>query len=379
MAKNFQITRRDFVRYGAIVAGGLAAGFDVAEAGPSSNRNILNYNENMEYRKLGKTGLMVSAACLGGHWKRVHTVVTSASPKSACCDEADTANLSNPEFVKNRHEVVSHCIESGINYVDACSPQEILAYSKALKGRREKMYLGYSWHTREPRYTEWRTPERLVQGLDDGLKEAGLDYIDVWRISLPMEGIADLSELLRVEEATVGALEKAKKQGKTRFTGVSSHNRVWLDSVIEQYPKQIEVILFPYTAKSKELPEDSLFDNVRKQDVGVFGIKPFASNALFEGDSSPNNTHRAEDDRRARLAIRYILSNPAITAPIPGMVSIAQVDNVVKAIQERRQLDLKDKNPGKKPSVSLELEPATRQMWARLPADYQWLKQWEYV
>jgi aryl-alcohol dehydrogenase-like predicted oxidoreductase len=379
MAKTCQITRRDFAKCGALLTGGLAAGFDAAGAGPSSNRSILNHNENMEYRRLGKTGLMVSAACLGGHWKRVHTVVPSASPKSACCDDADTANLSNPEFVKNRHEVVSRCIESGINYVDACSPQEILAYSKVLKGRRAKMYFGYSWHTREPRFTEWRSPERLVQGLDDGLKEAGLDYIDVWRISLPMEGIADLGELLRVEEATVGALEMAKKQGKTRFTGVSSHNRVWLKSVIEQYPKQMEVVLFPYTANSKELPEDSLFDAIRQQDVGVFGIKPFSSNALFEGDSSPNHTNREEDDRRARLAIRHVLSNPAITAPIPGLVSLAQVDNVAKAILERRQLDLKEKNRGKKPAVSSELEPAARRMWAKLPADYQWLKGWEYV
>jgi aryl-alcohol dehydrogenase-like predicted oxidoreductase len=379
MAQDWQLTRRNFTKSGALLAGGLAAGMDVSRGAASSTRGILNYNEKMEYRRLGKTGLMVSAVCMGGHWKRVHTVVKSASPNSACCDDADTANLANPEFVKNRHEVVSRCIESGINYVDACSPQEILAYSKVLKGRRDKMYLGYSWHTREPRYPEWRSPGRLVRGLDDGLKEAGLDYIDIWRISLPMEGIADLGELLRVEEATVGALELARKQGKARFTGVSSHNRVWLKSVIEQYPKQIQVVLFPYTANSKELPDDSLFDSVRRQDVGVFGIKPFSSNALFLGDSAPASTHRDEDDRRARLAIRYVLGNPAITAPIPGLVSLAQVDNVAQAITERRQSDLNEKHRRQKPAVSSELEPATRHMWANLPAGYQWLKSWEYV
>jgi aryl-alcohol dehydrogenase-like predicted oxidoreductase len=379
MADNRCLTRRDFTRCGALAAGALVVGSDVTRAEATPKRSILNYNENMEYRRLGKTGLMVSAVCLGGHWKRVHTVVRSASPKSACCDDVDTANLTNPEFVSNRHVVVSRCIESGINYVDACSPQEILAYSKVLKGRRDKMYFGFSWHTREPRYKEWRNPARLVQGLDEGLKEAGLDYVDLWRISLPMEGISDLGELLRVEEATVGALEKAKKQGKTRFTGVSSHNRIWLKSIVEEYPKQMEVVLFPYTAKSKELPDDSLFDSIRKQDVGVFGIKPFSSNALFEGDSSPSDVHRDEDDHRARLAIRYVLSNPAITAPIPGLVSLAQVDNIAKAILERRESDLEEKRRGKKPALSTELEPATRGMWARLPADYGWLKRWEYV
>ncbi len=52
------------------------------------------------------------------------------------------------------------------------------------------------------------------------------------------------------------------------------------------------------------------------------------------------------------------------------MNSLPEVDNVVKAVKERRQLDLKE---------SAELEQASRQAWARLPANYQWLKDWQYV
>jgi hypothetical protein len=33
------------------------------------------------------------------------------------------------------------------------------------------------------------------------------------------------------------------------------------------------VVLFPYTANSKELPDDSVFEAVKKHDVGVFGIR----------------------------------------------------------------------------------------------------------
>ncbi len=363
-------TRREFVAGSAVAAGSLATGLPGAVPPEKVNtRSILNFNSKMEYRRLGKTGLMVSAVCLGGHWKRLG-VMMNRPFSGAGYDAADDENIKSADFLKARHDVVTRCIESGINYVDACSPQEILAYSKVLKGRRDRMYFGYSWHTREPRYKEWRTAQKLIEGLDAGLKEAGLDHVDLWRISLPMEGISDLSELTRVEEATVEGLAMARKQGKARFTGVSSHNRVWLKSVIEQYPKQIEVVLFPYTANSKEMPGDSVFAAVRKHNAGVFGIKPFGDNKLFAGDSAPSSPHREEDDRRARMAIRYILSNPAITAPIPGMVSAHQVDNITQAVQERRKLDAKEK---------AELDAAGRQMWAKLDPHYQWLKDWEYV
>jgi predicted aldo/keto reductase-like oxidoreductase len=349
------LTRREFV------ASGVAAA--------PRNTKILNYNPNMEYRRLGKTGLMVSAVSLGGHWKRVATMMPPGF-KGAGYDKSDDQNVNNSLFLKNRDEVLTHCIESGINYVDACSPQEILAYAKVVKSKRDKIYFGFSWHTREPRFKEWRDPKKLMQGFDQGLKEAGLDYIDVWRISLPMEGIADLGELKWVEESTVAALDLARQQGKARFTGVSSHNRIWLKSVIQEYPKQIQVVLFPYTANSKELPDDSVFEAVRKHDVGVFGIKPFADNSLFLGDSSLNHAEAAGDDSRARMAIRYILSNPAISAAIPGLVNTHQVDNVALAVRERRKLDRREK---------AELDDAGRRMWANLRPGHEWLRNWEYV
>ena len=355
------LKRREFVA-------GLAAGLGrAAEKKPAGK--ILNYNPNMEYRRLGKTGLMVSAVCVGGHWKRAGVMISPAFRGSGA-DNEDFQNLNNPAFIANRRAVLDRAMEVGINYVDACSPQEILAYSKVLQGRRDKMYFGFSWHVREPRYPEWRTAKKLLEGYEQSLKEAGLDHADLWRISLPQQGSPDVYELKVIEEATVEALAKARQQGKARFTGISSHNRVWLNWMVKQYQSEIQVVLFPYTAASKELPDDSVFDTVKECDTGVFGIKPFADNSLFAGDSSPASPHAADDDRRARLAIRYILGNPAITAPIPGMVSPHQVDNVALAVQERRKLDAKEK---------AELDAAGERMWANLRPDHKWLKDWEYV
>ena len=124
-------------------------------------------------------------------------------------------------------------------------------------------------------------------------------------------------------------------------------------------------MIFPYTARTKELTKDSLFDAVRKHDIGTFGIKPFGSGSLFA-----NTKDQQDKNKKARLAIRHVLANPAITAPIPGLASVEEVSNVAESIKERRQLDKEEK---------AELERATGDMWANLPAEYQWLKDWEYV
>jgi predicted aldo/keto reductase-like oxidoreductase len=279
-----------------------------------------------------------------------------------------TTDIGREAFQKNRHDVVTRCIERGINYVDACCREEILAYAKALKGRRDKMYFGYSWHIWESRFKQWRSAARLQEGFDKGMKEAGLDHVDVWRISLLTNSSRHTEG--EVEEA-VKALEWAKKSGRARFIGFSSHDRPHIKKLIETYPKQMEVICTPYTARTKLVEDETgLWATMRKHDVGWFGIKPFASNSIFKGDSSPGSPHFAEDNRIARLAIRCILCNEAITAPMAGLISTQQVDNVALAVKERRVLDLKEQ---------AELDAAMDRAWANLPSGYRWLRNWDTV
>lgn len=365
-----EINRREFVRTGVAVSAGAALGlqptFTIKAQNPEKHDTgqILNYNLDMEYRRCGKTNLMISAVCLGGHWKRLNTVV----PGSFAGGNWLGAKIEEEAFQKNRYDVVTRCIERGINYIDACTGQEVMAYARALKGRRDKMYLGYSWYQRESRFAEWRTLEKLKESLDLGLKEAGLEYVDLWRITCHEQSSRHSEAEI---EAVIAALDWAKKTGRARFTGISSHDRPHIKMLIEKYPDQLEVICTPYTAKTKVVEDETgLWAAMQKHDVGWFGIKPFSSGSLFKGDSSPDNPYREEDDRIARLAIRYILCNPAITAPIPGMITPEQVDNVALAVKERRELDLEEKAM---------LDRAMERAWANLPYNYQWLKDWEYV
>jgi aryl-alcohol dehydrogenase-like predicted oxidoreductase len=241
----------------------------------------------------------------------------------------------------------------------------VKVYARALKGRRDQFYLAMCHGSKGPRKKEWRTAKKLMEGLDELLRETKLEYADLWRIvCLEPGGRHSFNTSCEI----AAALEKAKKQGKARCGGFSTHDRRWIKFMIEYFP-QVDVVIFPYTAKSRRMPTHSVFDALEKCDVGAFGIKPFASNSLFKGSSAPGDPNAEEDDKRARLAIRYILCNPHIV-PIPGLISPQQVDNVAKAVMERRKFDLAD---------ATQLKKAMDETWAKLPANYQWLKNWEYV
>ncbi|MHC4705748.1 MAG: aldo/keto reductase [Planctomycetota bacterium] len=347
-----KLSRRTFIRNTSLVAAGTVAGVLANKAQAAKDKGkevdtskILNYNPNMEYRRLGKTNLMVSAVCLGGHWKRY--------------------DVMKQELDQNRYDVISRCIEVGINYVDACWNGEVRVYAKALKGRRDKFYLAMCHGSKGPRNAEWRRADKLLQGLDELLRETKLEYADLWRIvCMETGGKHTFDTACEI----VKAFEKAKKDGKARFVGFSTHDRRWIKFMIEYFP-QVEVVIFPYHALSKRMPKDSVFDALAKCDVGAFGIKPFASNSMFRGTSAPGDPYEKIDNERARLALRYVLCNPHIV-PIPGLISAQQVDNAAKAVMERRQLDVTE---------AKELQDAMKETWARLPANYQWLKNWEYV
>ena len=331
--ENKRVTRRRFMRDGAMVAAEVAVGLGAKTTGaaPIDTSKILNYNPNMEYRRQGKTNLMVSAVCLGGH------------------------SRSN---VEERTEIVSRAIDIGINYIDACTKGEVVRDAKALKGRRDKMYLALSHCGKETRNEKYRTAKKLTESLDEVLRDSGQEYTDLWRITCYEPGGR---HSFNTACEMIEALEKAKKQGKARFVGFSTHDRNWIKFMIEYFP-QIDCVCFPFTTMSKRAQTDSVFDALKKQDVGAFGIKPFAAGSLFTRDRELNF-------KRARLAIRYILRSNTVI-PIPGLNSIEHVDNVAKAVMERRELDVKE---------TAELDIANKEALAKLPANYQWLKDWQQV
>ena len=277
----------------------------MAAAGkPLDTSKILNYHPQMEYRRLGKTEQMVSVIGLGGH---------SGSNAS------------------QRQEVVSRCLDLGINYIDSTGSGELLRDLKALGSAATR----FTWPSPRPARSRATPSSAPPPGCSARwtklLKGAHLEHTDLWRITMyEPGGRHTFDTCCEVMEA----LDRAKKKGKARFIGISSHDRRWFKMMVEQFP-HLEVVLFPFTTMSKAAPKDGLFASLKKCGVVAFGIKPFAGGSLFSGE-------KEEDLRRSRLALRYILHSNTVL-PIPGLNNVAEVDNVAQAMAERRELDEKEK------------------------------------
>jgi aryl-alcohol dehydrogenase-like predicted oxidoreductase len=290
---------------------------------------------------------MLSAVSMGGHCKRI------AYP------------WGSDGFRQNRREVMAAALDHGINYIDACWSGEVTVYAEALKGKREKIYFGFDWWGgRDPNLAG--SLKKMKGQLDEGLQKAGLDYVDLWRVTLREQATKNSEKEI---ETIAEALAWGKKTGKARATGVSTHHRPWIAEAVAKYPS-LEVIVTPYSAGTKEKPEGSMFEAFRKHDVGMIGIKPFASGTVFLSGGTPDSPTKAEDDQRARIVLRYVLACDVLTASIPGLMTVDQAANAAAAVQERRQLDLVE--AGRHQEI-------TEHMWQNLPQDYQWLREWEWV
>ena len=386
MSEKKNLSRRAFIRNTSILAGGTVAGALGKDANAShccggevDTKKIVNYNEKMHYRRLGKTNLMLSETSLGGHWKN----------RGGGRYWDTFANDEVPaDVVKNRSDVISACIDVGINYLDITTAAECIAYGAALKGRRAKMIVGADDHRLGPRNSANRNVKALTFNIDECLRRMKTDYLDIWRVQADMGGRNSDEDV----EIMIEAFQKAHKAGKALHFGISSHSRPWAQHVIEKYP-QVEMFIFPCTSKTKEKGQkpikenvvegnpghgsdqgQSIFTALKKQDVGLVTIKPFFGGSLFKiaGKFPVMGVGDKNENDLARLTLQCILSNEAITATVPGLTTQYEVENAAMASYTRPLAKMM-------PADKEWLEKVTDEQWANLPQEYTWLRDWEVV
>ena len=275
----------------------------------------------MRYRRLGKTGLMVSEVGFGGEWLERHP-------------EEDSIQL------------VRYAHEKGVNIIDCWMPdpksRDIIG--KAIAPCRDEWYvqghIGATWQ--DGQYVRTRDMDKVKPAFEDLLRRIGGGYIDLgmihyvdreeeWDVCMGGEYIEYVRQLHR--------------DGVIRHIGLSTHNPIIARKAAEA--GFIEMILFSVNPAYDLMPPtdnvDDFFedrydealagvDPVRagvyklceQLDVGITCMKPFAGGRLFDAQRSPFGVAMTPVQ-----CIHYCLTKPAVDAVLCGYDSPDQVDAAV--------------------------------------------------
>jgi predicted aldo/keto reductase-like oxidoreductase len=255
----------------------------------------------MEKIRLGKTGMTVTRLGFGG---------------------IPIQRLSENDAVK----VVKKCLDLGINYFDTAngyttSEERI---GKAVKGRRHDVYIATK--------TFPGTPDFIEKNLDLSLKRLNTDYIDLYQFH-GINDKANLEKILDPENGLYKVFEKAKKAGKIRHIGITSHQ---IDIAKEQVKTgRFETMMFPFNFITNE-PAQELLPLCREQDMGFIVMKPLAGGML--------------DD--ANLAFKYLLQFPDIVT-IPGIEKIHEIEEIARIYEGPQKITVAERKKMKQMAEEL--------------------------
>jgi len=234
----------------------------------------------MEKFRLGRTGLMVSRIGLGG------------IPIQRVTEDKAIA-------------VVKHCLELGINYIDTAngyttSEERI---GKAIAGSRNSVILASK--------SMARTNEELEAHVQSSLKRFDVDFIDLYQF----HNVSDLNTLDKIlsQNGLITVLERAKKEGKIKHIGITSHQIDTAKAAIQT--DRFETIMFPFNFVTCE-PATELLPLAREHDVGFIAMKPLSGGRLTD----------------INLVFKYLLQFPDVLS-IPGIEKITEIEEIVKVAE----------------------------------------------
>ena len=276
----------------------------------------------MNYRRLGKTGLMVSEIGLGAEWLERHNA---------------------EECV----EIVKYCENHGINILDCwmSEPNVRTNLGIALKGRREKWFIqghiGSTWQ--DGQYVRSRKLSEVKPAFEDLLERLGTDYIDLGMIHY----VDEEKEWDAIQNSDYLAyVYELKEKGIIRHIGMSTHNPIIAKKAVES--GIIEMMLFSINPAFDILPPtedvDTYFEDefdaelggiaperaelyrlCEQHDVGITVMKGYAGGRLFDAQRSPFGTALTPVQ-----CLHYCLTRPAVASVMVGIDTTEQVDDAVK-------------------------------------------------
>ncbi len=317
----------------------------------------------MEYRRLGRTGLKVSALCLG------------------------TMTMGWTSSKEDSFAVLDAFVEAGGNFIDTADVYSVWADGNP--GGVAETWIG-EWmrHREMPRHhmviatkvrgRMWEGPNgeglsrvHIMKAVEDSLRRLNTDYIDLYQTHWPDEN-TPLEETLR-------ALDDLVRQGKVRYLGASNHP-AWLLTKALWVSDRLDLARYDclqphYNLVHRDEFERELMTACQDQELGVIPYSPLQGGFLtgkYRRDkplpekargSSGDRMQRYMTDRNftlidmmdelaarhkasvAQVAIAWLLANPAITAPIIGANTVVQLSDITGALaveltdEEKANLD----------------------------------------
>ena len=219
--------------------------------------------DGMEYRRSGRSGLLLPAVSLG-LWH----------------------NFGGIDTLENCRNILHLAFDSGITHFDLANnygPPPGSAeenFGRILKqdfhGYRDQLIIStkagyYMW---SGPYGEWGSKKYLVSSLDQSLQRMGLDYVDIYYHHRP-----DPNTPL---EETMAALDLIVRQGKALYVGISNYQA-------EEAAKALQIlkglgtpclIHQPKYSMFERWVEGGLLDLLDKEGVGCIPFSPLAQGLL---------------------------------------------------------------------------------------------------
>ncbi|QYD71445.1 aldo/keto reductase [Paraburkholderia edwinii] len=315
----------------------------------------------MEYRQLGRSGLMVSTITLG-------TMTMGGKGKFASVGDVG---------LDEARRQIDMCLDAGVNLIDTAdvysdgASEEIVG--AALGGKRKNGVLIAS----KARFAMGDGPNdrglsryHLVRACEASLKRLNTDVIDLYQVH-EWDGITPLEE-------TLEALDLLVRQGKIRYVGCSNYSGWHLMKALhiserDRLPRFISQQIH-YTLEAREA-EYELAPIAQDQGLGILVWSPLAGGLLsgkHRRDTTPEGTRQlagwteppirdaerlwnivdvlvevaAEHDvSGAQVALAWLLGRPAVSSVVIGGRNNDQLrDNLAAAnlkltAEQRARLD----------------------------------------
>jgi predicted aldo/keto reductase-like oxidoreductase len=308
-----RLNRRRFLKTGITGAAGVVAFSPVLASEKSSIQG-----KKILYRTLGKTGIKVPVISFG--------VMRSDSPNlcKAAYDGGmimfDTAH----GYMNGNNETMLGEVLKGI-------PRDSFILETKVKA------IGVE---RDGSPTNQTTAEDFLEKFNLSLSRLQMDHVDILFIH-------DVSNPKLLEhKPIVEAVQKLKKEGKTRFIGFSTHNN--MPSVINAAAAANiwDVILTVYNFQLPNIKEmDDAISRANKSGIGIVAMKTLAGGGFLDKErTKPMNT---------TAAMKWVLSNPNVNTIIAGMTSFDHLDLNLKLLsditmteQEKSDLRAANSEPG---------------------------------